>query len=171
MPSVRVLEASVPSFRYSSYDNTPAATPTDLLTLKGAAGKIIKVRRIVISGIATTAGNLPISIIKRTAANTGGTSTAPTPAKADSGDSAAAAAVLALYTANPSGLGAGTTLVARRVFFNLTTAQLDRAVFEFGKDGGKPIYLRGASEWLAINGNGAALPAGCKIDFDIEWTE
>lgn len=169
MPSVRVLEASQPTFWAGAVDVTPAATPTDLVTLKGAVGKIIKLRRVVISGIATTAGQMTVSLIKRTAANTGGTTTVPTSSQGDQDGNAGA--VLAQYSANPSGLGAGKTIRSRRVFLNLATAQLDRVEFLFGKDGGKSPVLRGVNEFFAINLGGGAVPAGGKIDWELEWTE
>lgn len=171
MPSVRVLEASVPSFSYSAIGLTPAATPTDIVVLKGAVGKIIKVRRIFISGIATTQGQMTVSVVKRTAANTGGTKTSPTPGKNDSNDQLAAAGILDVYTANPSGLGAGTTIKSRRLSFNLAANQPDRLEWVLGRGGEKPIYLNGASEFLAINLGGGALPAGGVLDVEIEWTE
>ena len=170
MPAVRILESGLASFSYAGYDLTPAATPTDLLTLTAPTGRVLRVRSVTISGIATTAGVMPFSLIKRTEANTAGTSTAPTPAKLDKDDAAAAVGVLALYTANASSLGAGTTLKTRRVFMNLATAQPDRWVVNFGQDGMKPLKLA-PGEMLAINGNGAALPAGSKFDLGIEWTE
>ncbi len=171
MPSVRVLEASVPSFTYSAIGLVPAATPTDLVVLRGAVGKIIKVRRVFVSGIATTQGQMTVSLIKRTAANTGGTKTSPTPGKNDTNDTLAAAAALDLYTANPSGLGAGVTLKSRRISLNLAANQPDRIEWVLGRGGEKPIYLSGVNEALALNLGGGALPAGGVFDYEIEWTE
>jgi hypothetical protein len=53
-----------------------ASSATDIFTITGAAGRKIKVLRIEVSGIATAAGTQPYSVVKRTTANTGGTSAA-----------------------------------------------------------------------------------------------
>lgn len=169
---VRLLEGGNASFHLGLFDTTPAATPTDLLLLKGAANRVFKIRRILVSGIATTAGDLPILLIKRTADNTAGTRAAQSAGKADSADASASALQAFLYTVNASSLGASAgTLRARRLFLNLATAAKSQVEFVFGNSWSKPIYLRGASEYLAINANGAALPAGAKLDFEVDWTE
>lgn len=153
------------TFLYASFANTPAATPTDIFTLKGSATKTICVKRIIIGGIAGTAGHLKIALLRRTAANTAGTSSAVTFIKRST-TTPAATAVGTLYTANPSGVGTGAIIRAGRVFLPLVTAVgMGPLVFE------GPFYLRGTSEWLAVNGQGDTVPASGVLDFNIEFTE
>lgn len=174
MPSVRLLEPSRPTFAYSIIGLAPAATPTDIVTFKGAAGKIIQLRRLVISGLATAAGQMTVSLLKRTVANTGGTSTAPVPTQADASANGASAVVLTQYSVNPATLGAGTILRQRRLFLQLAASGApDRIAWDFGDiaRGTMSLRLNGASEWWAINMNGGAVPAGGVIDVEAEWTE
>ena len=89
------------TYHYVAQDITPVATSTDVVVLSGSASKVIRVTKVSIVGTATAASIYDHYLIKRTAANTGGTSTSPTPAKSDSNDPSASA-TLKLYSANPS---------------------------------------------------------------------
>lgn len=159
------------TYRYASLGNTPAATPTDILTLAGSATKTVRVKTVKVSGLATTAGQMPVALVRRSAANTAGTLTNPAAVKHDIND-AAATAVVALYTANATGLGTAVGNVgAKRLFLNLSTGQEDQAVWDFSTRQDKALVLRGVSDILAINLGGAAVPAGGVLDFEIEWEE
>jgi hypothetical protein len=162
-----------PTYRYTAVDLTPVATATDVLVLKGSATKVIRVTRAGILGSATTASIYDLYLTKRTAANTGGTSTSVTPTPADTADSAASA-VLTLYTANPSALGAGIVLEASKVYLPAGATPAG-AVTErdwlFGTRGDKAPMLRGVNESIAFNFAGAAVPAGASLYMIIEWTE
>lgn len=170
MPSVRVLEPARATFSLSVIGIAMPATPTDVWQMKGATGKIIQLRRLLISGLSTTAGQMVASLVKRTADNTGGTSTVPVGVQAD--NDGVAAATFKQYTANPSGLGAGTVLRSRRIFLNLAAAAVpDRVEWVFGRDGAKTPRLNGPLEFFCVNMNGGALPAGGVLDVEAEWTE
>lgn len=159
------------TYRYASLGNTPAATPTDVLTITGSVTKTVRIKRIAVSGLATTAGQMPVTLIRRSAANTGGTSTAPTPIKHDTNDAAGTAA-LALYSANPTTLGTTVgNLGAKRLFLNVSTAQEDQVVWDFSTRQDKALVLRGTSDILAINLGGATVPTGGVLDFEIEYEE
>lgn len=161
------------SYVYQSGSVTPAATATDVVVLKGATGKVIRVTSITVTGTATAAANLAVYAYKRTEANTGGTATQPTPTKMDSAD-AAASAVVDLYSANPSALGAGGVVAADLVQLPAATSPAFGAVSwveTFGTRNARALVLRGAAEALAINLNGASLPAGTALMVRIEWTE
>jgi|GEM_PF-2023070 hypothetical protein len=149
-----------------------AANPTDVFVLQGSASKTVRIRRIVLSGFAAvTPGQFLWSFLKRSSANTGGTTSARAALPCDPND-AAASALATAYTANPSALG---TLVGtagmRRMFFALLTRQNDRLVFEPRLDG-KAYVLRGSSQFFCVNGAGAALPdPNTTLDIEIEWDE
>ena len=161
------------TFHYVAQDITPVATATDVLVLSGSASKVIRVTRVALVGSATSASIYDHYVIKRTAANTGGTSTSVTAAQSDSSD-AAQTATLKLYTANPSALGTGIAVDANKTYLaagstpNATTLPRE---YTYGTRNDKAIVLRGTSESLAINFGGQAVPAGASLYLTIEWTE
>lgn len=158
------------------YQGLAAVTAcTDLLTLTGAAGKTIRITRVEFSGsIATAAMYLDVLGILRSAVDTGGTKvTAATIVPLDSND-AAAAAVIAAYSANPTLGTAIGTIKADKLLLQLTgtPAQPDRLAWEFGsRPGAKAVVLRGAAQQFAINLNGVTISNTTSIDVAVEWTE
>ena len=161
------------TFRYVAQDITPVATATDVLVLTGSATKVIRVTKVEVVGTATTASIYDHYIVKRTTANTGGTSTNVTAAKSDSADDAQTAA-LALYTANPSAVGTGIAVEAHKTYLSASATPGAAALpssYEFGVRNDKAIVLRGTSESLAINFNGQAVPTGASLYLSFEWTE
>lgn len=147
---------------------TPAATPTDVVLLTGSATKTVRVKRVSISGLATTTGTMDVALVKRTAANTG-TATNPSIALFDSNDGAASA-VVSQYSANPSALGAGIAISDQKLNFGVAGSS-GTVVFDFATRNDKPIILRGVAQGLAINLNGQAVPAGGTLSYSILWEE
>ena len=90
------------------------ATPTDMVSLKGAANKIIRLIAIYFSGISTTPAQTVYLVIKRNVANTGGTFVTDTIVPADSLDPAAQA-TFGHYTANPTINSTVGSLIAGRL--------------------------------------------------------
>lgn len=159
---------------YSSmtqYVSNVAGGATDTCTLTGSATKTIRVRRIYFGMVATTAITDPIAIVKRSTANTGGTSSVMVPVPYDSRN-AAATATVAFYTANPT-TGTLVGVLADPLFSvgNLTTggAQSFPSEFQFGRLG-QPILLRGIAEVLAVNLNSFGY-SGNLTTCGFEWTE
>jgi hypothetical protein len=155
---------------YSASTNVAsAAAATDIAILPGSATRTVFVTKVIISGIQTTGGLNDILLIKRSTANSGGTSAEMTAVPHDSADSAATAAPLS-YTANPTtGTPVGTF---RRGYVPLgaATSIVNPLVgFDFG-DKGKPITLNGVAQGLAVNLNGATI-AGGTFDIVFEWFE
>lgn len=146
-----------------------AAAATDIATITGSATTTVFVTKVVISGIQTTAGLNDVLLIKRSTADTGGTSAAGTALPHDSGDAAATATVLA-YTANPT---TGTTVAAlRRNYLPIAgvTSVVNPVVeYKFGELG-RPLILRGIAQVLAVNLNGATITGGT-FDVNFEWFE
>ena len=152
---------------------TPPATPTDIVTLYGSATKTIRITKVTLGSTQNTAGINDWYLIKRSAANTGGTSTTITPVPLDS-LFPAATAVFRRYTANPTALGAA---VGNLSIENILSPQINPGTsgtsyvphtWDFTNN---PLVLRGVSEGVAINFNGAALPAGLSVNLIITWTE
>jgi hypothetical protein len=166
------IQSFTSTYKYSSLGNTPAAAPTDIFTITGSATKVVRVTKIVISGAATTAGDLNPLIIRRSAADTGGTSTAPALLARDTLNTAATA-VLALYTVSPTGLGTVVgTVDSCRLFLQVVTAgPPDVCGFTYGINDDQLMTLRGPTDILAVNFAGATLPSGATVDIDVELTE
>jgi len=167
------IEKTRATYAYRGADIAPAATPSDVLMLSGAANKIIRVTKIGISGSATAAALVDMYISKRTSTNTGGTSTNPTATKYDSADHTPSA-TLTLYTANPSSLGTGSALEGDMIYLPADatpTSEPSHWEREYGLGEAKCPILRSADESVSINFAGATLPAGTTFYFYIEWTE
>lgn len=145
----------------------PVASATDIFTITGSTTKIVRITRLRISGIKTTAGaDVDIQLIKRSTANTAGTSTTPTIIPYDS-TSNAATAVINAYTANPTVGTAVGTLAVDSLWVALTTAQTGILEHNFGNRPAQAIVLRSNAEVLAVNLNGVTVGGGA---FDI-WCE
>jgi hypothetical protein len=149
-----------------------AATATDVFTIYGSATAVVRIQRIEISGLATTAGGMVAQIIKRSAVNTGGTSTAMTAVPHDSNSAAATATGLG-YTANPSGLGASVGAIRNIPLpFPLVANSIPPIAADFGSArGGQSIVLRGVAQGVAINLQGGTVPTGATLQVSFEWTE
>ena len=157
----------------------PAASTTDLFCLKGSATKLIKLTSIKLSG-SGTAISVPVTLVKRVTADSGGTaaSTTANPAntisKRDSGNATATAVPIA-YTANPTINDTSPTYVdSAQLGVVATTVGLiaPPTVFNFNSDAvnlRQAPTLRGAAEQLCINLN--ATSATALLSGSLTWTE
>lgn len=152
----------------------PAASATDLITIKGSSAAAIRVTRVACNGIATSSGNALIQLVTRSTPTTAGTSAVASAVAHDPNDAAANATVTS-FTANPTvGSSSG---VVRSGYVNLPASNVVGASlleWEFGaqnRTASKEIILRNASQVLAVNGNGATFPAGTTLNCSLEWTE
>jgi len=162
-------EGTAATYGISAVAVTPAATPTDVVTIYGSATKTVRVKNVTVSGLATTAGSMDVSLVKRTEVNTEGTSSAPTAAKFDSADGSATATV-AQYSANPTALGAGVMLATKKLNMGVAGAG-GVVVFDFATRNDKALVLRGVAQGLAINLNGQVVPADGTISYSVEFEE
>lgn len=157
-----------------------AATPTDVAIINGSATKTVRITRIEIDALCTaaTAGALEVQLVKRSAANTGGTSTgSPTGVAYDSNDPAPTSSVTC-YTANPSALGTSVGIVrdskivpVLSPFTATDFPQHDKLIWDFGNRPEKALVLNNANEGYAINLVGATIPAGLSMGISVELTE
>ena len=160
-----------PTFRFLAQDYTPYATATDALTLTGKAGTVCRVTRITVGGTATAASIYDLYLYKRSTANTGGTSTNPTPVQADSSDPAANG-TLTLYTAAPT-LGTGQAFEGTRLYLAAGSGSGNANTtkeYTWSTRTEKAPVIR-AGETLSIGFNGQAVPTGASLYISIEWTE
>jgi hypothetical protein len=158
----------------------PAASATDIFTITGSASKVIRVTHIEIWATTTSAtpAALDILLLKRSTANSGGTSTSsPTPVPHDINAPAVSATVLA-YTANPTpGTLVGTAIRNSKLFQTLATYTATDfpspvpLIWDFGNRPGSAIILRGVNDVLAVNLNSVTDTATASFDISCEWSE
>jgi hypothetical protein len=149
---------------------SPVSLATDVAGLTGSASKTVRVRRVRIGGSAATLTTVAAQLIKRTVANTGGTTATINIAKHDSNDSAATA-VASVYTTNATTLGTGINVRSDNLSFTPST-QTSAAPLDWDfSSGAQPLTLRGTSESLWISLGGSSIPGGPFINISIDWTE
>ena len=149
---------------------TAAASATDILAFFGNATTTIQVTKIRITGIQTTTGAVDLQLVRRSTANTGGTSTNFSVALHESTDTANSSTPIA-YSANPSALGTAAGIFRRwhQIIGGATSGAGQEYTLEFGENG-KPIILSGTTQGIALNLNGVTI-AGGVFNVSIEWIE
>lgn len=149
----------------------PVTGATDLVTIIGSATKLVKLIRVVFSGtIATAAISGSVSIVKRSSADTAGTSTAPTIIPLDSSN-AVVTAVLAAYTANPTlGTTVGTIWQAKYLYVIAASGNPAILTIDFNQLG-QAGTLRGVTQQLALNLNAVAFASAGSVDYSFVFTE
>ncbi len=160
------------AYQYAVLGFAPVATPTDCFEIQGSATKTVRVRRILLTGGATAAANMPVTLVRRSAADTTNlVRTAITAFKTDTSTAGATAVVSSIGTANPGVLGtqAGGTAAAGRIQLPALATGLGVTplIWEFDINA---AVLRGISDFLYLNMGGTALPAGAVFDINI-WTQ
>jgi hypothetical protein len=153
-----------------------ATNATDIFTITGSATKVVRVVRTRITGTQSTQGWQDVLLIKRSSANSAGTSTTQTAVPNDSAD-AAASAVVRAYTANPT-LGAVVgTMKSQQLFVPIqapggagAAGAVDYLEWTFGSGPYKALVLRGVAETAALSLNTTTL-TGSDFNIEIEWTE
>lgn len=162
---------TVPTYSAAITGLVAAATPTDIFTITGSATKTIRISLISISGTASLTAVKETLLIKRSTANSGGTSTTPSAVPHDS-TNAAGTAVVRAYTVNPTlGTAIGTIRTAKFILQSASTSTaMDYKTFEFGNKPLQAVVLRGTTEVLALNLN-LITSAGNSLNIYIEWTE
>lgn len=159
------------TYRAFAGDLAPSGTVNDLVVLGGSATRLIRLKSVILSGAATNATNVIVSIFRRTAAYTGGTPTAIARTSADTQDPASTASLVHYATAAATA-GAGTLLDGCRL--NLAPAangSIDRPALQYTWQNDKAACLRGVNEFFGIGLNGATMPAGGRLDVSLTWTE
>lgn len=148
-----------------------AAAATDIVHVCGSATKLTRITKITVGGRATNAASVDVSLVKRSAANSGGTATNPDKVPYDASVGAAAATISA-YTANPT-LGTAVGSIGTKQLFlgNLTTGQPgEAAVWTFGDRPATAVILRAAAQCLSVSWNNSTT-SGNLVDVEVEWTE
>lgn len=146
-----------------------AASPSDVCVLGGSASKLVRVLKMKIACTQSSAGTVNAQLVKRSSADTGGTSSSGTAVPHDSTDSAATA-TFKNYTANPT-LGSAIGALDGYRLFTPTTALYGGygAEKNFGLEG-KALELSGTAQQVAWNLNGVSLSSGA-CTCSAEWEE
>lgn len=164
------------TYSATAFGIVPAASATDVFTITGSESKTIYIHKIQVSGTRTAHAHNQVILLKRSTANSGGTSTTRTAVPHDSTNAAATATVTS-YTANPT-LG---TLVGELASNTLSLpvqtpsnaqgngGSVTPWLWEFTSIG-QPLVLRGTSQVLSINFNSVTITGG-NLNFSIEWSE
>ena len=169
-PSTQITDNKETAYCGSTPVFTTAASATDIFNFKGSGTKTIYIRKITWKQCNSVAGGThQVYLIKRSTANSGGTSSALTAVPLDSNFASATASGV-YYTANPTtGTSVGT--ISHCVFLlGSLVYHLNHVLFDSTK-GGAPIVLRGTSESISVNYNGVTDAIGTSAVVDIEWSE
>lgn len=185
VPQVGLTTGYLPKATYSAafFGLVPVTTNgTDQVCISGSATKTIRVQRITIWGTTATANqSVPLNLVRRASADTGGTAASTTAnpantiAKRDT-TSAAATATLVSYTAAPTIVDTSPTYIESQLMtMTLVVSTLNAypADFNYGTDNSSLLnapVLRGTAQQLCVN-NGAALTNASAWNGLITWTE
>ena len=156
----------------------PVASATDIAILPGSATKTIKVLRVKVqlSSTSTTAQNIVAQLLKRSTANSGGTTGTATVVPHDSNNATLTASPL-FYTANPTtGALVGAVDTGILSTQNAPTAGTagypqNEWVVDYTAPGMQPIVLRGVAQGLAVNLGGVSVTATATAKVTYTYTE
>lgn len=166
------LDGAKATYSASATGITSATTATDIFTIFGSSTKTIRVTHVEILFSTTAGGGVldDLVIIKRSSANSGGTSASQTAVPHDSNDAAATATVLS-YTANPTTLGAAVgTVRSLRIAALVVNSPESAFIWDFGDRPAQAIVLRGTAQGLCINLSSTTITGGI-FSASVEWTE
>ena len=152
---------------------TPATATTDIAELYGSASKTLYVKRVLVNLAINSNGTFPprVFLVKRSTANSGGTSATPAVVPLDSTTSTYG--VVKSYTANPTtgtsvGVVASALLGTSYLSVNGTTQP---TVLYECTPSCPPIVLRGTGEGLCVNFNGTKPDGGTPaVSVTYEWS-
>lgn len=176
MNSQRVRGATdLDTYFGASVTFSATASPTDIWRIQGSATRLVRVQRVVFSGVQGTAGNVGTIALKfHSVANTGGTSASITAVPADS-SSRPASASLVNYTANPTIDSSALILWQPRMNISATGTTdtsgviLDMDFTQYLNCRG--LVLRGVAQELAINMGGVLPGSFASAQVSCIWTE
>ena len=144
-----------------------ASSTTDNAVFPGNATNTALLTRVIVTCTQTTAGTLNLELVKRSAADTSGTSASMTAVPDDANYSGAVSAPLSYTGTGPSAGAAIGDLDNGQVGCNAAATAGPNDIYIFKP--AKPIVLRGTAQQVAINLGGAV--TGGTITVTFEWIE
>ena len=178
----------IPKVTYSSafFGLVPPASATDEVCIAGSTSRVVRVQRIVLSGTAGTLVTLPVVVVRRATADTGGTAATTTAnpgittqiASRDTGQqtNASATATLISYTAVPTINDAAPVYIdAANLTLGVTSAATTplATIFDWSRDIENNLQvptLRGAAQQICVNFETISVSSGL-VAGSITWTE
>lgn len=142
----------------------------DIFCIAGSATKIVKVKGVRVSAIASQAVNSSISIIRRSTLNSGGTPSSVTIVPNDTNNPASTATVTAYATAPTPGTQVGIVRSQKLSIATATTTAFaaNPALFQFSVYWDQPLILRGVNQNICVDVDATA---GGTWEVDEEHTE
>lgn len=164
------------TYRSESMGYAGYATPTDMVGMCGSATKTVFITVFTLSAASTAQAIQTIYFVRRTAPDTGGTPTTGPAAPLDSADAAASTAPVTFGSAPSLGASAGNVTISINTSTVLTGIGSALSISQFAPIGtpvtfSQPLTLRGTSDCIYANYNGAALSGGFVAAIHIEWIE
>lgn len=153
----------------ASKNVAPASSATDIAVLPGNATNTVIVTQIMMSCTQTTAGIQTVQLIKRSSADSGGTSSSMTAVPLDSNDSAAVSAPL-VYTANPTTGTAVGNIDTELIGMMAPATATPNDIYFWRPAMGQSVVLRGTAQQLALNLNSTTI-SGASCDVNFQWIE
>jgi hypothetical protein len=161
-------DLSLKRFRASS--KFAASSTTDNWRISGNASNTVVVTKLSVTCTATTAAQVSVQLIKRSAAASGGTAATVTNVPLDS-NKAAASSVVSSYTGTGPTVGAAVGDIDDAQFgcMAAATATPNDIYIPVTSPGAPIAVLRGVAEGLALNFGGAI--TGGNLTVSVEWSE
>lgn len=170
IPTAQVPRGVDGSYIASTNAITPAASATDIALINGNATNTVLLYGIRVSCTQTTAGIVTLHIIKRSTANSGGTSAGMTEIPLDSNYAAASTAALT-YSANPTpGTSVGNIDTSKIGCMAAATATPNDIYISPASWRTNPVVLRGTAQGVAVNLGGVTVSGG-NFAVTFEWRE
>jgi hypothetical protein len=162
------IQPNISAASYSASKSFAASSTTDNSLIAGNATTTVLVTKVTVTCIATTAGIQTLSVVKRSAAGSGGTSANFTDVP-DDANYVAAASTPVSYTGTGPTVGTPIANVDTAQFgcnATTTTGPNDIYVLDLRL---KPIVLRGTAQILALNFGGAITGGNLTVTWN--WQE
>jgi hypothetical protein len=153
---------------YRASKKFAASSTTDNAVMPGNATNTVIVTKVLVTCNETTAGQINVELLKRSTADTSGTSAAMTAVPMDSNYSAAVSAPLSYTGTGPTVGTAVGDLDNLQIGCMAPATATPNDIFIFDPD--KPIILRGTAQQIAVNVGNAALTGG-NVTVTFEWQE
>lgn len=160
-------------------DAVPAAAATDFYCVDASASKTVTIRRVRLSGTATSAANVPLTLIRRNTLDSGGT-TGTLYTTSNNPANPTATATTVYYTANPTINDSTSHQTIRATELTLGSATLTAGELPAVLDWelGTPVdaydqgavLTKGSTQQFCLNWGGATT-AGNAVYGYVEWTE
>lgn len=166
------------TYSYTIQAASPSANATDLVLIQGSATKTVRVKYISVRGFASSAGSLPIYLVRRGGiGDVGGVSQTVPWQKMDQSLDLSASANVGYYTTAPTALGSvigsNTSALLGAQRMQLATAGTVNVPAQWNPGGYniKAFALHGLNDFIAVNLSNAQAPAGAVLEVEIVTEE